>query len=132
RGPHISALSRYFLRTAVLFWRRAAGRPFAGPGGGSRRLIQGPPLSAMSICEVLAMKWVWSVGAALLCLAASARGEGVENLVKQLKDPEASTRRAAAKALGEAGPGAKEAVGALADALKDNDAFVRRFAAQAL
>ena len=78
------------------------------------------------------MKWVWSVGAALLCLAASARGEGVENLVKQLKDPEASTRRAAAKALGEAGPGAKEAVGALADALKDNDAFVRRFAAQAL
>jgi HEAT repeat protein len=78
------------------------------------------------------MKWVWSVCAALLCLAASARGEGVANLIKQLKDPEASTRRTAAKALGEAGPAAKEAVGALADALKDNDSFVRRFAAQAL
>jgi HEAT repeat protein len=78
------------------------------------------------------MKWVWSVGAALLCLTASARGEGAQNLIKQLKDPEASTRRAAARALGEAGPGAKEAVGALADALKDSDAFVRRFAAQAL
>jgi len=78
------------------------------------------------------MKWVWSVCAALLCLAASARGEGVEGLVKQLKDPEASTRRAAAKALAEAGPNAKDAVGALADALKDNDSFVRRFAAQAL
>jgi HEAT repeat protein len=78
------------------------------------------------------MKWVWSVCAALLCLAASARGEGVENLIKQLKDPESSTRRTAAKALGEAGPGAREAVGALADALKDSDSFVRRFAAQAL
>jgi HEAT repeat protein len=78
------------------------------------------------------MKWVWSVCAALLCLAASARGEGVEGLIKQLKDPEASTRRAAAKALAEAGPNAKDAVGALADALKDNDSFVRRFAAQAL
>ncbi len=78
------------------------------------------------------MKWVWSVCAALLCLAASARGEGVENLIKQLKDPEASTRRSAAKALGEAGANAKEAVGALADALKDSDSFVRRFAAQSL
>jgi HEAT repeat protein len=77
------------------------------------------------------MKWVWSVCAALSCLA-SARGEGAQNLIKQLKDPEASTRRTAAKALGEAGPSAKEAVGALADALKDNDSFVRRFAAQAL
>jgi HEAT repeat protein len=78
------------------------------------------------------MKWVWSVCTALLCLAASARGEGVESLVKQLKSPEASTRRTAAKALGEAGPSAREAVGALADALKDSDSFVRRFAAQAL
>jgi HEAT repeat protein len=70
--------------------------------------------------------------AVLLALAAAARGADVPALVKQLKGDDAEGRRAAAKALGEAGPEAKAAVPQLAAALKDPDLYVRRFAAQAL
>jgi len=70
--------------------------------------------------------------AALLALAVAARGADVPALVKQLRGDDPEARRAAAKALGEAGPEAKAAVPALAAALKDPDLYVRRFAAQAL
>lgn len=56
----------------------------------------------------------------------------VSEFVKQLKDDDPEVRRAAARALGEKGPGARAAVPALAAALKDKDLFVRRFSAQAL
>jgi HEAT repeat protein len=69
-----------------------------------------------------------------LCLVvpASLRGGEVEDLIKQLKSKDPDARRAAAKALGEAGVDAKPAVPALVQALKDSDLFVRRFSAQAL
>lgn len=66
------------------------------------------------------------LGAALVVAA------DIDELVKQLKSPDADMRRAAAKALAESGADAKPAVAALADALKDKDTYVRRFAAQAL
>lgn len=69
--------------------------------------------------------------AVVLCLS-SARGADVADLIKQLKDRDSDTRRAAAKALGEAGGDAKVVVPALVGALKDRDRFVRRFAAQSL
>jgi HEAT repeat protein len=72
----------------------------------------------------------------LLCvtlfLVASARADGVPQLVKQLKDTDAETRRAAAKSLGEMGADAKDAVPDLMKTLKDTAMFVRRFSAQAL
>lgn len=64
--------------------------------------------------------------------ATTARGADVGDLVKQLKEGDSDTRRAAAKALGEAGSESKSAVPALVAALKDKDLFVRRFSAQAL
>jgi HEAT repeat protein len=65
-------------------------------------------------------------------LAASVFGADVGDLIKQLKDPDNDTRRAAVRSLAEAGADAKPAVPALVQALKDKDMFVRRFAAQAL
>src|SRR5262249_43016990 len=53
-------------------------------------------------------------------------------LIKQMKSPDPELRRAAAKALGDAGADAKPAVLTLAEGLKDSDKFVRRFSAQAL
>jgi HEAT repeat protein len=67
-----------------------------------------------------------------LCLAGPAFAADVEGLIKQLQDSDNDTRRAAAKALAEAGGDAKPATPALVGALKDKDKFVRRFAAQAL
>ncbi len=67
-----------------------------------------------------------------LCLAFSVVAADVEDLVKQLKDKDSDARRAAAKALAEAGGDAKAAAPALVAALKDKDMFVRRFAAMAL
>jgi HEAT repeat protein len=67
-----------------------------------------------------------------LCLVGSARADGVSQFVKQLKDADAETRRAAAKSLGEMGAEAKDAVPDLMKSLKDKDMFVRRFSAQAL
>jgi HEAT repeat protein len=67
-----------------------------------------------------------------LCFVGSARADGVSQFVKQLKDSDAETRRAAAKSLGEMGAEAKDAVPDLMKSLKDGDMFVRRFSAQAL
>jgi HEAT repeat protein len=69
---------------------------------------------------------------AVLALAAAANAADVKELVKQLKSSDNDARRAAAKALAEAGTEAKPAVEPLTKALKDDDLFVRRFAAQAL
>jgi HEAT repeat protein len=78
------------------------------------------------------MRTLLGVVAVVLDLAASARGEDVEALIKQLKDGDRSARRAAARSLAETGSDGRTAVPALARALKDPDLFVRRFAAQAL
>jgi HEAT repeat protein len=75
------------------------------------------------------MRWVLGV---FLCLGVTAQAADIDALVKQLKDKDADTRRAAAKELGEAGKDAQSATDALVKSLKDNDLFVRRFAAQAL
>ena len=56
----------------------------------------------------------------------------VQELIHRLKDPDWSVQYAAASALGEIGPGAKEVVPALVAALKDEDAQVRNIAAWAL
>jgi HEAT repeat protein len=68
----------------------------------------------------------------LVVSVTAARGEDVAGLVKKLQSKDNDVRRAAAKELAEAGPGAGAAVGALTKALKDEDLFVRRFSAQAL
>ncbi len=70
--------------------------------------------------------------AGLVVCATLARGADVKDLIKQLKDDDNDTRRAAAKALADGGAESKEAVPALIQALKDRDTFVRRFSAQAL
>jgi HEAT repeat protein len=75
--------------------------------------------------------WLGGLGVAL-GLVASVFGADVAEMVKQLKDPDADARRAAAKALADAGGDARAAVPALVAALKDKDLYVRRFAAQAL
>ena len=62
----------------------------------------------------------------------SAGQEDVSALIRELKDEDVQTRRNAAKALGEIGPGAKEVVPALIAALKDKDKEVRTSAAFAL
>jgi HEAT repeat protein len=67
-----------------------------------------------------------------LGLTVSVFAADVEDLIKQLKDNDSDTRRAAAQALAEAGADAKPAAKALVAALRDKDMFVRRFAAQAL
>ncbi len=77
------------------------------------------------------MKRFVGLVAIVLC-ATLARGAEVGDLIKQLKDGDSDTRRAAAKALAEGGAESKSAVPALIDALKDKDLFVRRFSAQAL
>src|SRR5262249_39194345 len=56
----------------------------------------------------------------------------IDALVKQLKDPDADTRRKAAKELAEAGAEAQPAGPALTAALKGKDLFVRPLAAQGL
>jgi len=56
----------------------------------------------------------------------------VDDLIKQLKDTDTETRRAAARSLADAGAEAKPAERALLGALRDRDMFVRRFAAKAL
>jgi HEAT repeat protein len=76
-------------------------------------------------------KWLGALGLAL-GVVASACAADVAELVKRLADPDPDARRAAARALAEAGGDAKVAVPALVRALKDRDLFVRRFAAQAL
>src|SRR5262245_16514744 len=68
----------------------------------------------------------------ILFLTAQSHGAPVPELVAQLQDRDTDTRRAAARALGEAGPDAKDAVPDLVKALKDDDVYVRRFAALAL
>jgi HEAT repeat protein len=78
------------------------------------------------------MKSLSGLMAVFLCVASAARAADVDELIKQLKDKDTDTRRAAAKALGDSGTNAKPAVNALAAALKDSDLFVRRFSAQAL
>jgi HEAT repeat protein len=77
------------------------------------------------------MKCLLGICGIVLC-ATLAHGADVNELIKQLKEGDNDTRRAAAKALAEGGPESKEAVPALIKALKDQDAFVRRFSAQAL
>jgi HEAT repeat protein len=78
------------------------------------------------------MRKVLGAVAVGLCVAVAAFGADVGALIKQLKDGDNDARRAAAKALAEAGGDARAAVPALVRALKDKDLFVRRFAAQAL
>ncbi len=78
------------------------------------------------------MRKLLGVVAMGLCLTFSAFAADVEGLIKQLKDTDSDTRRAAAKALADAGGDAKVATPALVAALKDKDMFVRRFAAMAL
>src|SRR5205823_3204608 len=60
------------------------------------------------------------------------RGKPVSAWVAGLKEEDAGSRRAAARALGRIGPGAAAAVGPLAGALRDQDAGVRSAAALAL
>jgi hypothetical protein len=67
-----------------------------------------------------------------LLAAALAPAADVADLVKQLKDSNADTRRAAAEALSKVGKEGKSAAPALVAALKDPDLFVRSFSAQAL
>jgi HEAT repeat protein len=78
------------------------------------------------------MRKLLGVVAMGLCLTFSALAADVDGLINQLKDKDNDTRRAAAKALAEAGGDAKVAAPALVAALKDKDMFVRRFAAMAL
>jgi HEAT repeat protein len=78
------------------------------------------------------MKKLLLVALALLGLTCAVRAADVSALVKQLKSDDPDLRRAAAKALAEAGADAKPAITALTEALKDKDLYVRRFAAQAL
>jgi HEAT repeat protein len=68
----------------------------------------------------------------VLCLGFSVFGAEVEEWIAKLKDSDTDARRAAAKALSEAGGEAKAAVPALLEALKDKDIYVRRFSALAL
>jgi HEAT repeat protein len=68
----------------------------------------------------------------VVVVAGPIQGADVEALIKQLKEGDRSTRRAAARSLLDAGSEARAAVPALARALRDPDLFVRRFAAQAL
>jgi HEAT repeat protein len=68
----------------------------------------------------------------VLCVGASVLGADVEALIAQLRGTDTDARRAAAKALAEAGGDAKAAVPALVEALKDKDTYVRRFSAMAL
>ena len=56
----------------------------------------------------------------------------IPELVKSLNDTDADGRASAARALGEIGPGAKEAVPALIKALDDQDGNVRRTAVDSL
>jgi HEAT repeat protein len=58
--------------------------------------------------------------------------DAVEPLIRALEDKSATTRSAAAYALGQLGPGAAPATAALLKALKDTDTDVRRNAALAL
>jgi HEAT repeat protein len=67
-----------------------------------------------------------------LGMSMSAVAADVDTLIKQLRDDDADTRRAAAQSLGEAGAEGKPAARALMGALRDRDMFVRRFAALAL
>jgi HEAT repeat protein len=76
-------------------------------------------------------KWLGGTAFALV-LAASAPAGDVAALVKQLQDPDADTRRAAARALGEAGTEARDAAPALVRTLRDKDRYVVQFAARAL
>lgn len=77
------------------------------------------------------MKMLW--GAALGLLVAGAVRANVDELIKQMKDPDADMRRAAVRQLSEVGPQeAPKAVPVLIAALKDKDIFVRRFSAQGL
>src|SRR5579871_1206560 len=69
---------------------------------------------------------------AILLWGTVARGADLDELIKQLKEGDSETRRAAAVELGKGKAESKEAVPALIKALKDQDAFVRRYAAQAL
>jgi HEAT repeat protein len=78
------------------------------------------------------MRKLLGVVAMGLCLTFSALAADVDALINQLKDKDNDARRAAAKALAEAGGDAKAAAPALVAALKDKDMFVRRFAAMAL
>ena len=77
------------------------------------------------------------VGVALAALAAIAsaqedRKAEVASLLVSLKSEKAVERSAAARTLGEIGPGAEEAVGGLQAALRDAEHEVRQNAAQAL
>jgi HEAT repeat protein len=78
------------------------------------------------------MRKLLGVVGVALCLTFSAFAADVDSLINQLKDKDNDARRAAAKALAEAGGDAKAAAPALVTALKDKDMFVRRFAAMAL
>jgi HEAT repeat protein len=78
------------------------------------------------------MRRLIGVAGALLVLAAWGQAAPVEDLIGQLRDKDPDVRRAAARALGEAGADARMAGPALITALKDEDLFVRRFAALAL
>jgi HEAT repeat protein len=69
---------------------------------------------------------------AVAVTATAAMADDVSNLVKQLKSGDVEVRRTAAKALGDGGPSAKDAVPGLTEALRDSDLYVRRFAAQSL
>jgi HEAT repeat protein len=79
------------------------------------------------------MKKLLGVVGMALCLTFSALAADVEGLIKQLKDTDNDARRAAAKALADAGGDARVAAPALARAVtNDRDMFVRRYAAMAL
>jgi HEAT repeat protein len=77
------------------------------------------------------MRHILALAGVVVCVTL-AHGADVKDLIKQLKDGDNDTRRAAAKALADGGAESKEAVPALIHALKDRDTFVRRFSAQAL
>lgn len=92
----------------------------------------GPP-SAVALAAAEALRAVegWPVPAADVGRG-TADKENVHALIGALKDEDAGVRRSAAQALGECGPGGREATGPLIAALDDEDFWVGEAAADAL
>jgi len=78
------------------------------------------------------MRRLASFALLILGLAVTVRAAEVDDLLKKLKATDPDARRAAIRALAEAGADAKTVTPVLIQSLRDKDSFVRRFAAEAL